>query len=251
MNFLTETHTLTGPCGYLGTIRAFDLWELRKSREACIEGVANIASLSYGNEAAKNPEALFKSIVDRGHLSCLEFVPFPEMGDYADDFKPCLPRDSLRCAPDMINPERCNPKFYWGESAIKEQDEWYPATAFLVESPILTIRQWFRHRAFSYLEMSRRYVKGSKVPFEFYGADNAKEREAAHYAESIALYDELCSWGEPPERARRVIPVGAFSRFWAGGYNHDWKDSFTRLRSEKHAQTEIRLFSEFIQDIVK
>lgn len=246
MNFLTETHTLTGPCGYLGTIRAFDLWELRKSREACIEGVANIASLSYGNEAAKNPEALFKSIVERGHLSCLEFVPFPDWGGYTDRYKPVLPRDSIRFAPKLAEDER-----YFVESCIVPIERRYPATAFLVESPILTIRQWFRHRAFSYLEMSRRYVKGSKVPFEFYGADTAKEREAAHYVESIALYDELCSFGEPPERARRVIPQGAFSRFWAGGYNHDWKDSFTRLRSEKHAQTEIRLFSEFIQDIVK
>ena len=239
MNFLTETHTLTGPCGHLGTIRAFDLWELRKSREACIEGVANIASLSYGNEAAKNPETLFKSIVDRGHLSCLEFVPFPYLGDG----KPTLPSHSLRRYPSLVEAE-----YNFGEDNGEDD---FPATAFLVESPILTIRQWFRHRAFSYLEMSRRYTSGKKIPFEFYGADNAKEREAAHYAESIALYDELCSWGEPPERARRVIPVGAFSRFWAGGYNHDWKDSFTRLRSEKHAQTEIRLFSEFIQDIVK
>ena len=240
MNFLTETHTLTGPCGYLGTIRAFDLWELRKSREACIEGVANIASLSYGNEAAKNPEALFKSIVDRGHLSCLEFVPTMDLSEGHGS----LPAHSLRKDPGMVDWEG----FFGNREVVAGL---CPATAFLVESPILTIRQWFRHRAFSYLEMSRRYVKGSKVPFEFYGADNAKEREAAHYAESIALYDELCSWGEPPERARRVIPVGAFSRFWAGGYNHDWKDSFTRLRSEKHAQTEIRLFSEFIQDIVR
>lgn len=239
MNFLTETHTLTGPCGYLGTIRAFDLWELRKSREACIEGVANIASLSYGNEAAKNPEALFKSIVDRGHLSCLEFVPFPYLGDG----KPTLPSHSLRRYPSLVEAD-----YQFGEDNGEDD---FPATAFLVESPILTIRQWFRHRAFSYLEMSRRYVKGSKVPFEFYGNDTAEERELKFYIEAVELYEELIAKGEPPERARRVMPVGAFSRFWAGGYNHDWKDSFTRLRSEKHAQTEIRLFSEFIQDIVR
>lgn len=240
MNFLTETHTLTGPCGHLGTIRAFDLWELRKSREACIEGVANIASLSYGNEAAKNPETLFKSIVDRGHLSCLEFVPFPYWGDG----RPTLPSHSLRQYPESISCEY----LFDGEGNGKEN---FPATAFLVEAPILTVRQWFRHRAFSYLEMSRRYVKASKVPFEFYGHENAGMAEARFYGDCIALYDQLLANGEPPERARRVIPVGAMTKFWAGGYNNDWKDSFIRLRSEAHAQTEIRLFSDYIAEVVE
>ena len=239
MRYLTETHTLTGPCGYLGSIRAVDLWQLRESSEQCIEGVATIASLSYGNDAAKNPEKLFNSIVERGHLSCLEFVPFPYWGDG----KPTLPSHSLRRDPQSIS---CEYLFEGDENGRED----FPATAFLVESPILSIRQWFRHRSFSYLEMSRRYVSGKKVPFEFYGADTAEEREAAFYGEAIGLYDHLITNGEPPERARRVIPVGAFSRFWAGGYNHDWKSSFTKLRSEKHAQTEIRLFSEFIGDIV-
>ena len=239
MRYLTETHTLTGPCGYLGSIRAVDLWQLRESREQCIEGVATIASLSYGNDAAKNPSRLYESIVERGHLSCLEFVPMAHLAE----LKPVLPRDSLRADPYLSDCEWC----FDGSDCFREM---YPATAFLVESPILSIRQWFRHRSFSYLEMSRRYVSGKKVPFEFYGADTAEEREAAFYGEAIGLYDHLVSKGEPPERARRVIPVGAFSRFWAGGYNHDWKSSFTKLRSEKHAQTEIRLFSEFIGDIV-
>ena len=245
MRYLTETHTLTGPCGYLGSIRAVDLWQLRESREQCIEGVATIASLSYGNDAAKNPEKLFNSIVERGHLSCLEFVPFYRASEPIDGL--VLPKHSLR---QNLHNFNNNHHIWWNEHDAQEGREDFPATAFLVESPILSIRQWFRHRSFSYLEMSRRYVSGKKVPFEFYGADTAEEREVNFYSEAIGLYDHLVSNGEPPERARRVIPVGAFSRFWAGGYNHDWKSSFTKLRSEKHAQTEIRLFSEFIGDIV-
>jgi len=242
LRFLTETENLTGPCGNLGSIRAVDLWQSRESISQAKELVANIASLSYGNDAAKNPEKLFDSIVERGHLSCLEFVPFVKT--YEDDAV-TLPSHSLRGYMGMLD----SPNYYFNGFNYRAKD--YPATAFLVEAPILTVRQWFRHRAFSYLEMSRRYVKGSKVPFDFYGHENAERDEADFYGDAIKLYDRLIASGEPPERARRVIPVGAMTKFWAGGYNHDWRESFVRLRSENHAQTEIRLFSEYIADVVK
>lgn len=234
MKYLTETVNLTGPCGHLGTIRAVDLWQLRESREAMVEGVATIASLSYGNDAAKNPEALFNSIIERGHLSCLEFVPIAFSGA-------SLPFSSFRHCPQD--------GWTFGED-VRTGPKKYPATAFLVEAPILTVRQWFRHRSFSYLEMSRRYVKASKVPFEFYGSDNADVIEQQLYDKALETYDHLIANGEPPERARRVIPVGAMTKFWAGGFNRDWRESFTRLRSEKHAQEEIRLFSNLIEKIV-
>lgn len=242
MRYITETINLTGPCGHLGSIRAIDLWQFRESVAQAIEGVATIASLSYGNDAAKNPDALFKSIVDRGHLSCLEFVPWPEL---AERGKPTLPCDSMRHSSvsdcDDLN---CVDYLFDGDRWAKEDDL---ATGFLVEAPIFVARQWMRHRAFSYLEMSRRYVKDAKVPFTFYGQETASVAEHQFYENALALYGQLLAKNEPPERARRVIPVGAMTKFWVGGYNHDWKSSFIKLRAEKHAQEEIRIFGEWIE----
>lgn len=239
MRYLTETINLTGPCGHLGSIRAIDLWQFRESVAQAIEGVATIASLSYGNDAAKNPDALFKSIVDRGHLSCLEFVPWPELAE----LKPCLPPHSLRHASfDVMESE-----LDWGK--CEPYRDMYPATAFLVEAPIFVVRQWFRHRAFSELEMSRRYVKGSKIPFTYYGDEKGVIGAITWLRRKLCEFEYRVRLraGQPPERARKCLPLELMTKFWVGGYNHDWKSSFIKLRAEKHAQEEIRIFGEWIE----
>lgn len=197
-----------------------------------IEGVAQIASLSYGNEAAKNPQQLFDRIISLGHLSCLEFVPFP----YLCEGKPCLPSHSLRESPSFSTED-----YQFGDDNGENE---YLATGFLVEAPIFVARQWMRHRSFSYLEMSRRYVKDSKVPVEFYGDEKLYINELA-----VDTYDLLITSGEPPELARRVLPVGMMTKFYVGGFNRDWK-KFCDLRSDPHAQAEIRVFSDYIKGVI-
>ena len=239
----TDTVELQGPLGRLGSIRALDLWQARESVEQCKELVATIASLSYGNEAAKNPEALFDSIVNRGHLSCLEFVP---ECDCTYDSGEHLPVQSLRgCGVE-----------YLGHQGFTRAKNYFPATAFLVEAPIFVARQWMRHRAFSYLEMSRRYVKDSKVPFEFYGEDDIGIK--FFNTAATQLYSLMVSNGEKPEVARRVIPVGAITRFWVGGFDRDWLGAGTKeapgfcgLRCDPHAQEEIRIFANWIRDFLE
>lgn len=218
--------------GRVGSIQSFDLWQLRESREAMIEGVAQIASLSYGNEAAKNPQQLFDRIISLGHLSCLEFVPFP----YLCEGKPCLPSHSLRESPSFSTED-----YQFGDDNGENE---YPATGFLVECPIFVARQWMRHRSFSYLEMSRRYVKDSKVPVEFYGDDKLYINELA-----VDTYDLLITSGEPPELARRVLPIGMMTKFYVGGFNRSWKKFFD-LRSDLRAQAEIRVFSDYIKGVI-
>lgn len=242
IRWLTDLVELQGPLGRLGSIRALDLWQSRESVAQCKELVATVASLSYGNEEAKNPEKLFDRIVSLGHLSCLEFVPFI----FSNWAFQALPANSLRKA---WNPEHDTlPELFsgWGKDEPR-----IGATAFLVEAPILVVRQWFRHRAFSELEMSRRYVKGSKVPFTFYGIEKAGFFERMFYRYCLWLYDRLIAKGEKPERARRVIPVGAMTRFWVGGFDRDWLDSFCSLRCDNHAQEEIRIFANWIRDFLE
>jgi len=196
--------------------------------------VAQVASLSYGNDAAKNPAQLFDRIVKLGHLSCLEFVP-----DYGDGTE-SIPHNSLRSY-DVSSPA----------SALVEIRENYglngrydKAHAFLVECPIFVARQWMRHRSFSYLEMSRRYVKGTKIPFNFYG-----HRMGFHHACELE-YESRLAKGMPAELARGCMPVETMTKFWVAGYERDWKE-FVRLRSDAHAQAEIRVFAEAIKQMIE
>jgi len=236
MRYLTDTHEITIDGVRVGSIRAIDLWQGRESPAQAREIVATIASLSYGNDAARNPDALYEQIVKRGHLSCLEFVPMPHLAET----QPVLPAHSLRGASyDAL-------EFEYDFDGKDSYRSIYPATGFLVECPIFVARQWMRHRSFSYLEMSRRYVKGSKVPFSFYRYETASKTTKAFYDDALALYDHLIETGEKPEVARRIIPQGAMTKFWVGGFDRDWKSSFLALRNDAHAQEEIRVFAQWI-----
>ena len=222
--------------GRVGSVHSFDLWQFRESREAMIEGVAQIASLSYGNDAAKNPQQLFDRIISLGHLSCLEFVPVV--------IDPCysLPHSSARRY-DGLTPIS-------NSRIAMEGSQKTPATGFLVECPVFVARQWMRHRSFSYLEMSRRYVKDSKVPVKFYGEDRADSVERRIYSYVRDYINEIAiDNNEPAELARRVIPVGMMTKFYVGGYDSDWH-KFVALRADAHAQPEIRVFAEHIKGVI-
>lgn len=220
--------------GRVGSIQSFDLWKFRESREAMIEGVAQIASLSYGNDAAKNPQQLFDRIISLGHLSCLEFVPIGFSGA-------SLPYSSYRTV-DSDSWKFDVKDFKWVSD--------YKATGFLVECPVFVARQWMRHRSFSYLEMSRRYVKDSKVPVKFYGEDRADSVERRIYSYVRDYINEIATDNnEPAELARRVIPVGMMTKFYVGGFDRDWH-KFVALRADAHAQPEIRVFAEHIKGVI-
>jgi hypothetical protein len=239
---LTQKQDLTARLGCVGSITAYDCWDARKSPEHAKDFVATVASISYGNEAAKNPENLFKNIVDRGHFSCLEFVPF------APTYPQHLPSSSLRHHLNRLDQEA-----WWGNGscpeAIEEERRQHPCHAFFVEMPLYTRSQWHRHRAFSYLELSRRNTKGSKVGWTYYG-DNDPDRDLFWEVVEKEYLRRLAK-GEPNEIARGCMPVEAKTKFWCAGFDNDWlKTSFVPLRADAHAQEEIRVFGTWIQEFL-
>lgn len=237
---LTPVVELQSRLGRVGSIQAWNPWDSRKSVAHAKWWVSKIASLSYGNEAAKNPEALFKSIVERGHLSCLEFVP-RNVEDAEGDLR-ALPAGSLRAFPESLNPEQGN----WNPELAAACSRRYPATAFLVECPLYTRSQWMRHRSFSYLEMSRRYTKGSKVNWTYYG-EGSEEYQRQFHSDCETEYQRRLDAGWSNEIARGCMPMEAMTRFWVAGFNRDW-DAFIKLRDDPHAQPEIRVFAQWIRN---
>jgi thymidylate synthase (FAD) len=143
---------------------------------------------------------------------------------------------------------------------------------FEVKAPIFVLRQWMRHRTWSYNEQSARY---SVLSEEYYvprpemigvqGKDNKQARnlaapieraeEAAQIiADSCRLafqrYEVLLERGVPRELARSVLPVATYSHMF-GTVNLLNLLHFLSLRSAADAQYEIRVYASAMLDLVR
>lgn len=132
-----------------------------------------------------------------------------------------------------------------------------------VKAPLFVLRQWHRHRTWSYNEVSARYVElemGYFVPalhtITTQSASNKQARTAEqsqqaqfiqdqirkHNDYAHEVYHELLAVGCPRELARSALPVSAYSRMIAKVDLHNLF-GFLRLRLHSHAQYEIRQYA--------
>lgn len=142
---------------------------------------------------------------------------------------------------------------------------------FEVKAPIFVLRQWHRHRTWSYNEISARYTEldeGFYVPaidqITTQSTSNKQMRTDEQHAMAEALrgdieamcgsafqaYRRLLSNGCPRELARSVLPVAAFSRMFATVDLHNLMH-FLRLRLHPHAQYEIRVYANAICRLIE
>ena len=142
---------------------------------------------------------------------------------------------------------------------------------FDVKAPIFVLRQWHRHRTWSYNEVSARYAA---LPDEFYvpapeqittqGSGNKQMRTteqhpraemlrndiAANCALAHETYRRLLDLGCPRELARGVLPVNTYSHMFASVDLHNLFH-FLRLRLHAHAQYEIRVYAEAMLSLIR
>lgn len=133
---------------------------------------------------------------------------------------------------------------------------------FLYKVDLPTRSQMVRHRV-SWQELSRRYVSGSRVPFEYYVSDKMKFISIHKDDESDIHFDSddfhrICEEryyqalekGVKPQEARRVIPQSAYTQIW-GAFMPNQLDNYFKLRLDKHAQWEIQMVSKAMQELIK
>lgn len=144
---------------------------------------------------------------------------------------------------------------------------------FEVKAPIFVLRQWHRHRTWSYNELSARY---RELPEEFYLPDwdkvgvqstnNKQARDLTLIDESKAKYEidlvrltnensfktyrYLIENGWPRELARSVLPVSTYSHMF-GTVNLLNLFKFIQLRDHEHAQYEIRVYSDAMKKLIE
>lgn len=141
---------------------------------------------------------------------------------------------------------------------------------FHVKCPLFVARQWMRHRAASYNEVSLRYTELADE-CDFYTPDHLRPQGSSHNKQSSAdttmpsrvpgdmvkdvckraykTYLELLELGVAREQARMVLPQNLYTRFY---YTADLRNlaHFIRLRREKDAQWEIRRYAEEMERLI-
>jgi len=143
---------------------------------------------------------------------------------------------------------------------------------FEIKCPMFVARQWMRHRAWSYSEVSARY---SVLPDEMYvpekgllgvqNKDNKQMRDLVeidpeHEAETLSLiansnelaykmYLTLIARKVPREIARGVLPMNIYTHFFATVDLHNLL-GFLRLRKHSHSQYEIQVYAEAILELI-
>ena len=133
---------------------------------------------------------------------------------------------------------------------------------FLFNVDLSTRAQMVRHRV-SWQELSRRYVSGKKTPFDFYVSEKMKstisvndivgsdEEFTTQKVIDICLthYYAALESGVKPEEARRILPQAMMTQIW-GAFQPSQLDNWFKLRLNPHAQSEIRMVAQAMQELI-
>ena len=132
---------------------------------------------------------------------------------------------------------------------------------YKVKMDIATSKQWNRHN-FHLQELSRRYVGGKKVPFDFYIDEKMQKVESTQVLTGRGFDDgytniecelytqdviDICmnhyysalEQGVKPQDARRIIPQGAYTEIWTGMMPRVY-ENMLKLRTKPKTQWEFR-----------
>lgn len=123
---------------------------------------------------------------------------------------------------------------------------------YKVKMDIATSKQWNRHN-FHLQELSRRYVSGKKVPFDFYVDEKMQKvtsiNDIIEYTGNYTTQEviDICmnhyysalEQGVKPQDARRIIPQGAYTEIWTGMMPRVY-ENMLKLRTKPKTQWEFR-----------
>lgn len=143
---------------------------------------------------------------------------------------------------------------------------------FHIKCPIFVARQWIRHRTASINEYSARY---SEMPDESFvpaiktikpqSTDNKQGRAGEFtidqqwhtkdiiedtWKDAFESYRKMLNSNVAKETARVVLPVSAYTEFYWKMNLHNLLH-FLKLRLDKHAQYEIRVFAEAVFKLIQ
>ena len=278
--------------GIAGFVEHYDFSRANSSYEARVQAITKVASICYANPKALGSISLFDRLqAESGGLpsSSYEFIPvlleqnqvIQILTDSASEAQPAdvaiikfgtwLSNNNhlltnLRALIEMVGPEASLNYLNTSDEEIQIIRDNFKVFLFNVD--LSTRAQMVRHRV-SWQELSRRYVSGTKSPFEFYVsrklenhvsdmedttgiADNSiKLSFSTEDIINVCLnhYFKAIESGVKPEEARRILPQAMMTQIW-GAFQPSQLDNWFKLRLDKHAQLEIRCVAQAMQELI-
>ena len=273
--------------GIAGFVEHYDFSRANSSYEARVQAITKVASICYANPKSLGSISLFNRLqAESAGLpsSSYEFIPVllkvsvildgitinPYMshclkfGEFVESEQYLL--TNLRALIEDVGPEES--LNYLNTDPAELQIIRDNFKVFLFNVDLSTRAQMVRHRV-SWQELSRRYVSGTKSPFEFYISRKLENRlsgmedttgiadnsiELAFSTEDIISvclnhYFKALDYGVKPEEARRILPQAMMTQIW-GAFQPSQLDNWFKLRLDKHAQLEIRMVSVAMQELI-
>ena len=265
-------------------VKQYDFSRANLSEENRIKAITTVASICYQNPKAIGSESLYNRLLAESKglpSSSFEFVPVLIPNDkfkYKEDVK-IIPntvhfgeliflnkKDYLLTnyraivydvENNIIDEEML--KFFNTEEECEIIKQHFKVFNFKVDLP--TRSQMVRHRI-SWQELSRRYVSGERVPFDFYVSDKMKNITSlsnwygyectTENIIDICLdhYKQALKQGVKPQEARRIIPQSAYTQIW-GAFMPKQLDNYFKLRLDESAQWEIRQTAIAMQELIQ
>lgn len=278
-----------------GFVEHYDFSRANSSYEARVQAITKVASICYANPKSLGSISLFDRLqAESGGLpsSSYEFIPVlldkQQAMQILTDSMSVHPEDvsiikfgtwlsnnnhlltNLRALIEMVGPEASLNYLNTSDEEIQIIRDNFKVFLFNVD--LSTRAQMVRHRV-SWQELSRRYVSGTKSPFEFYqskkmsksftsrveaGAETSDGRavnlSTELYTENIIElcvdhYNSAIASGVKPEEARRILPQAMMTQIW-GAFQPSQLDNWFKLRLDKHAQLEIRMVTQAMQELI-
>ena len=275
--------------GIAGFVEHYDFSRANSSYEARVQAITKVASICYQSPKSLGSISLFDRLqAESGGLpsSSYEFIPIlldkQQAIKIVSDAVSVYPEDvpiikfgtwlsnnnhlltNLRALIEMVGPEASLNYLNTSDEEIQIIRDNFKVFLFNVD--LSTRAQMVRHRV-SWQELSRRYVSGTKSPFEFY---RSKKLSTINYYPSgmfdrdddplkfnmddiielcVDYYDKAIASGVKPEEARRILPQAMMTQIW-GAFQPSQLDNWFKLRLDSHAQLEIRCVAEAMQELI-
>ena len=265
-------------------LESYDFSKANMSNETRLDVITLVASICYQSPKAHKSESLYNRLMaESGGLPSSSFEMVPMLFNYHDVKKVYGANfetsNVLKYGEKIDNYLLTNFRavvYDFENLAVDLRDHFNTEAecaiiakhfkVFKMKVDMPTFGQAVRHRV-NWQVLSRRYVSGTRVPFDFYIADKMKEVESStNYGDcnnvettithttqeviNICLdhYKEALEAGIKPQVARGIIPQCAYTIAWCAMQPKQF-NSFINLRSDSHAQWEINQLSNAMKEL--